>query len=464
MFEKLTDNQFYSRIYLLYAVPLTIFLAFNIPSFQVPDEGGHYQRAYQVAEGEFFPQKRVNPSEPEEFSLGGSSSSNIYHVEGLYLHIAFKPDAKIDPEVSRAAKKIKWDETRWADTRNVSIYPPIFYFPSSLGIMLGKAVDISVSDTLILSRLLSGLMAVLLAFAAIYITKRGSSVLFCILVLPMTIAQMASVSQDSIGFSLAALCAAYFSKLESQESANNNITLFSACSLLILISMARPPYVALSLLFLVFSLLHWRSREIRLKLIVSFFSSFILVALWSIYLTVNVSVPFGPEGVSYALQAKEMLNGPLQFAGLFINSWMTNYDFYFLSFIGKLGYLDVNMPKWYYWFAALSIIFAIGPMKSSYREESGKLVRWRMLLIVLVLLFTIVGLFLVLNISWTPVGSLTIHGVQGRYFIPVAFFLSLIAGFTDKPNLGVKLQRGILSTFAVATFLVIPFAVMNRYY
>jgi uncharacterized membrane protein len=87
-----------------------------------------------------------------------------------------------------------------------------------------------------------------------------------------------------------------------------------------------------------------------------------------------------------------------------------------------------------------------------------------MLLIVLVLLFTIVGLFLVLNISWTPVGSLTIHGVQGRYFIPVAFFLSLIAGFTDKPNLGVKFQRGILSTFAVATFLVIPFAVMNRYY
>ena len=65
MFEKLTDNQFYSRIYLLYAVPLTIFLAFNIPSFQVPDEGGHYQRAYQVAEGEFFPQKSVNLSEPE---------------------------------------------------------------------------------------------------------------------------------------------------------------------------------------------------------------------------------------------------------------------------------------------------------------------------------------------------------------------------------------------------------------
>ena len=42
MFEKLTDNQFYSRISLLYAVPLTIFLAFNLPSFQVPDEGGHY--------------------------------------------------------------------------------------------------------------------------------------------------------------------------------------------------------------------------------------------------------------------------------------------------------------------------------------------------------------------------------------------------------------------------------------
>jgi uncharacterized membrane protein len=59
---------------------------------------------------------------------------------------------------------------------------------------------------------------------------------------------------------------------------------------------------------------------------------------------------------------------------------------------------------------------------------------------------------------------LTIHGVQGRYFIPVAFFLSLVAGSTDKANVGVKLQRGVLSTFAVATFCVIPFAVMNRYY
>jgi hypothetical protein len=53
---------------------------------------------------------------------------------------------------------------------------------------------------------------------------------------------------------------------------------------------------------------------------------------------------------------------------------------------------------------------------------------------------------------------------SGKVFYSCGFFLSLIACSTDKANLGVKLQRGVLSTFAVATFLVIPFAVMNRYY
>jgi len=435
-----------------------------VPSFQVADEGSHYQRAYQVSKGEFFPQKKVDPKNLDGYTVGGTISPAIHKVEAGYLPIAFKPDVKVDIKTSIILDNVIWGDDKWGDTRNVSIYPPFLYAVSSLGIILGKSAELTVSDTLILSRLLNGILALLLSTIAIFMVSRGTAVLFCILILPMTIAQTASVSPDAISFPFAALCAAIISRFNAEKIKSFNISLVICSVLLILISMTRPPYIALSMLFLVFALKNWGNKEKRIKLVMAFLISFIFVAAWSLYLTLNVSVPFGPEGVSYMARVKQILTSPLEWTTLLINSFVEYYVFYFTSFIGRLGYLDVSLPAWYYMLSGVSLFIATLPVKTSFPSELKKSELSHNLLILLVLCITTIGIFLVLSISWTPIASATIQGVQGRYFIPIALFLCLTASSSNKYGLSPLVKQKFLLLFGIITAIVVPLAVTNRYY
>src|SRR5207247_3997803 len=70
-----------------------------------------------------------------------------------------------------------------------------------------------------------------------------------------------------------------------------------------------------------------------------------------------------------------------------------------------------------------------------------------------------------LYLSWTPVDQLTIHGLQGRYILPV---LPLLAW--PIPDYGPLLERALGLTwypvllFPIVTFAVLPGVIMERYY
>ncbi|MFA0730246.1 DUF2142 domain-containing protein, partial [Vibrio sp. 10N.222.48.A4] len=461
--SRFKKNKFYSYIYILLSFPLMIYLAFQVPAFQVADEGSHYQRAYQVSQGELFPQKKLLPNTVDDYTVGGTTSPEISQIELGYLPIAFKPDMKVDTQLSLVLNSIEWGGNSWGDTRNVSIYPPFLYTLSSLGIILGKSIDLSVSETLILSRILNGSIAILLSAVAIYIANKGVAVLFSILMLPMTISQMASVSPDAISFPLAALFVAMVSRFDIEKNNRFKILLIISSVFLVVISMTRPPYIALSMVFFVFSLKYWSDEDKRIKLIGAFLISFISVVIWSIYLTFNVSVPFGPEGVSYLLRVEQILSAPFSWFVLLFNSFIENYAFYAVSFIGKLGYLDVKLPIWYYFFAGVSLFLIFySDVGRLWGRRKGEV--YHKLLLLLVIIVAIFSIFLVLSISWTPMSSSTIQGVQGRYFIPISLFLCLLCEGEKNDKSGCLIQRLGVFLFGFITILVVPLSVFERYY
>ncbi len=85
--------------FVLYGLLATAFLAINMPPFQNPDEPTHFLRAAQVADG----------------GLVGSP--------------------------------------------NTAIYPPLFYAPSAIGVLAGRVAGMTVVQTLVVSRLLTGMAA-----------------------------------------------------------------------------------------------------------------------------------------------------------------------------------------------------------------------------------------------------------------------------------------------------------------
>ncbi len=77
---------------------------------------------------------------------------------------------------------------------------------------------------------------------------------------------------------------------------------------------------------------------------------------------------------------------------------------------------------------------------------------------------TIFSIFLVLSISWTPMSSSTIQGVQGRYFIPISLFLCLLCEGEKNDKSGCLIQRLGVFLFGFITILVVPLSVFERYY
>jgi uncharacterized membrane protein len=77
---------------------------------------------------------------------------------------------------------------------------------------------------------------------------------------------------------------------------------------------------------------------------------------------------------------------------------------------------------------------------------------------------TIIGIFLVLYISWSPLYHPMIEGVQGRYFIPATLFVALGASSYSLSGLSQIVYRCIMLTFATGTLIITPYVVMGRYY
>jgi uncharacterized membrane protein len=73
-------------------------------------------------------------------------------------------------------------------------------------------------------------------------------------------------------------------------------------------------------------------------------------------------------------------------------------------------------------------------------------------------------MFAVLYISWSPLKNPIIEGPQGRYFIPAALFLALVASKKVLTGRSQIVYRCVILSFAMGTMVAIPYVVAARYY
>ena len=449
----------------MFALPLVLFYTFFIPAFQVPDESSHFARAYQIAQGELFPQKQLVPGVPGEYIVGGTTDPAIYLAAEKLTYLQFNHAQKLTPEKAAQANEFKWQGGEMRDTRSVSVNGPTFYAAPALAIMLGQYLNKSVVETLTLTRLISGIFAVLLTCIAILMLRRGFGVFFVLMLMPMSLAQMASSSQDASAFGVAALCVALLSQLNPELSIRKRrIYLISSALLLMTLIAARTPNAALSLFYLYFAYT-FRARPLfAVECCIAFVATMLVAALWALYVALYVSVPFGLEGANWGEQALFVLQSPLDWLAIFAESWRQRWHFYVGSFIGAVGHLDTWFPVSYLFLTGCTLCFAFFMSFLSEKATFFSSMLKQALVPGVIVLGTIVGIFLVLYISWSPVKNPIVEGPQGRYFIPVALFLAL--GTSGKTLAGVSqiTYRCIMLAFAVGTLILTPYVVMARYY
>ena len=433
-------------LFLIYALPTMLFLAITMPPCQVTDEFAHALRADQISRGTFI-----------SHQLGGRIDGALDAFGNLYsgLHSRFRDEVKVAVDVARQAGALQWSVPEYDENfQNTAQYGPVLYLPQAAGLWLGKLTGLNPAWTVLVARLLNGLAATLVGFFALCLCRRGQALTFTTLLLPMTVSPFGSLSQDALIITFPILAAALASRIiaERRPAAVWEFTLFAF--IVVASTLARPSQVALATLGLAF--VQWPEPLWRRKAVI------IVIALaciaWWMHILPTL-MPEPPPGASESGQLGVILSSPLALPTVLAQTLFNRGSWLFETLVGYLGWLDTPLPNWYYAVAIVVLICAwLAPGNTRPFARPA-------LIAALTFLAVLMAASAALYMSWTPVGSATIHGVQGRYLLPV---LPLLAWLV--PAYGPRLARLaspawlVIVAFPLLSLAVLPGVIMARYY
>jgi uncharacterized membrane protein len=140
--------------------------------------------------------------------------------------------------------------------------------------------------------------------------------------------------------------------------------------------------------------------------------------------------------------------------------WQTYAD----SFIGVLGWLDTPLPRSYCLVAAWMLGIAVGTAILGARGH--RVAPAGAVGIVAGVMLSILGVFISQYLTWSPPGSETVQGIQGRYFIPLALVcVTLLHALGSIRTARVhRLLTILILTFPLVSLAVVMRAIVLRYY
>jgi len=431
-------------LFLFYALPSVIVLCIIVPPFQAPDELAHIERADQISRG-------IMISEV----FGGTIDGSWIAMGANYQPMWFHSDVKQTVSVAREVGSIQWSGPKdHVNFQNTAQYGPILYFPQAIGLLCGRLLGFSLVRSLILARVINGLVACVVGFLALSICRRGRALTFTTLLLPMTLSQFGSASQDALLFALSihVIAMASVTLIEKRSASFVEFVVFAFT--VVAITTARPPMLAFALLAPAF--LDRRDPELWSKLGVAAIA-IALIVLWMRILP-TLTPPVAAE-MSPSSQIHRLVSDPLLLPKVMTKYFSANRRWLPETLVGNLGWTDAPMPQWYYVTAAgvlLASLIAPG--------NSGSMA-WPAMLAIVTFIALVIGLCVALFVTWTPVHNATIYGIQGRYFLPM---LPLLAWTTPEYRSRAKCEIWpgwyAILLFPLMTLAVTTAVVMERYY
>jgi uncharacterized membrane protein len=458
--EPLRQPRLLATAFVLYGLVATVFLAISMPPFQNPDEPNHFLRAAQLADGGLVGTRfsTTGPDGLPRLTAGGWVDPAIM--------MAFAPFNALPFHSDRRAKRANWEpRIYWSGERvmqgfpNTVIYPPFFYAPSAIGVLVGRVTKTTVVETLEVSRVMTGIAAVAVGAAAIACAGGAAVWIFMILTLPMSLSLIASSSQDGLLLAFSALAGALLVRA-LRWAGDSNWKLFAGLVVTLgLVAMARPPYGALAVLPLGLTKVQLRWRILAAVAVVG------CVAVWfgitvATALT-NTGEPIGSDPVA---QMAKLVGDPFLVVHVVRETLVQHWRGYLTQFVGQLGWLDVALPRAYH--VAAHVMLGIAALAAMLGLRGERISAGSCSIITMGLMVSVIGLFAIQYMTWTVPGHGTVEGIQGRYFLPLALVATgLLPAFgnTRLTQLNNVLMAAVVA-FPVVTLAYVMNAVVLRYY
>lgn len=364
-------------IFIIFAFIFGLIMMFVTPPYLVPDEAAHLMRACEVADGILYNKTPAQDVECDKYIQKGM---NFQRLEAMH---------------------------------QCTGYSPVMYAFSALGLKAGMFWGGKVM--FYFGRFVNLLVWIIFTALAIRITPVFKfPFLFCSL-MPMTLYEGMSLSADSFNNGFAFLFTAYIFKLifEKKDVSKKDIILLSVMTL---ISAFTKGAIFPVFLFYFLPMKKYKTVFATLMLI----AAFSLMTLWS-----SINMTFVNPDVNIEFNKYLFIHKPWHFLSLYAKS-IINSGYYMNSCVGILGWLNIRLKPFFY-FPTLLIFMS---MFIFLREEKVTNKMRVCALFVLTVFITLLHVYYYL--IWTVPDSDRIHGIQGRYFIPVLPFVFLILAQSKK--------------------------------
>ena len=426
-----------------------LLVAWVTPPFMVPDEPSHVFRAYQIGHGEWVGTRFGEAS-------GGSVDAALGRLLSAFIEFIPADAAPVTADRSAAARAIAWSDARLdADFRNTVQYGPAFYLPQALALRLSEVLGLSLLDSFYLARAAAMAMTFAIGALALAWTRSLRPILAVTLLLPTSLFLCMSASQDGQLIAAGALFAAIITTpLETGRSLGIGRYILAVLCL-VAISMARPPYAALSFIFLSSPLRTVRlgNREVArgwvpLAVMGTVAGSAVLWLAVTASSRANL-YPLHDKIVDPTEQLRLLVDQPTTIWHVAVTTLRTMSRDYAETAIGVLGWLNIVLAHWAYRLAMAVVVAALllscvgSPVMRL--KDTG--------LVGLALGLAVGGIFLGQYLTWTAVGAPVVDGVQGRYFLPLLglapFLLPLPATLRWRPAAIIVLGLLLLPLLAV---------------
>lgn len=376
---------------------------FATPPTYVPDEVAHFWRAASLAHGSLRP--------PVENGVARAPLPEGYQVFVFCVYRNLAAGERIDPHQLELAWSIDHRADRPVRLPIVGTYSPVAYVPQIFAALLGRIFDWRPMIVFYLGRIFALIAFVALARYAIVTTPFLKIGFMAAALLPMTLFMAASWSADALTIGLTFAATAVALRL------SRNVVLP------FLLGMCKPGYFLVALL------------AKRWTPLLAGVAGFVLMALLAVspprpkqdcLPTTVIARDFLARGVEYAEQMA-----------------------------GRLGLLDVFLPKWAIgleWLLLVAILLTAGEA----------IPRAQRLTAIAVALALMIAISATLYLTWTPNCAETVEGIQGRYFLPILPLLLL--GLSNPRWRWWRPGAFTTSVIALVVNAVALHALVERYY
>ena len=399
----------------LYTVPIMCLLFLVImPMYRGHDENRHMLRIYEISEGHLL-------TEVDDGVVGTPLPSVVIDGTGKY----WREEMTYNDVLDLKDVEIDYDDTKITSMDTVAIYSPVQYIPQAIGMVFSRLISDNLLLMLYMARLFNLIVCVVLLYFAIKLIPFGKLLVYLISILPLSIEAFSTMSPDGITISLSILLIAYILNIifkKDRVVQKKDVAIISVIS--VIIALCKIVYVPLVTAILLIPASKFKSK--KSKALISTFVIGISVIANLIWFKISTNYLALISGGSSTDKIINVLTSPIDYFRMLLYTMNYNGSTYMERLFGSVLAMGEFVKLYFIVPFVFSIFFLFE--SATNKELKKRFSKFQNIVIFLIALVVVGLVFTSLYVQYTDESSMTISGVQGRYFIPILLLVGLLLG------------------------------------